>query len=948
MLKRSIAPLFLPHQLSKGEPCFEIIRLTKTKTGTTYVFEPLSREAFKNIPPALGPDLKNFLPAHFTQQITAIKVDVRKERSGQDRNVTFQKAIFRHIYTMFYKLSLSAQGMEFYHQVKDFKNKKQRVGKCSFSREVPYLHFEIRKDAKGALHVEPFITLEAGTFGPEDYIRTEFLMMVSDTYYQLSQADYMILEWLKDRKPELYARKPKELVTHVILRLEEKYKVYRNENFSVTEIRAVPRKAILLSEISGSFLMLTPRWIYDGITVEGVYQEQQTVHLDGEMYVVHRDKEAEDTFLNYLRQGHDSFRRQINGYFHLSFDEAKKKQWFVKNLQQWLENEIEIHGLDMLQHFRYSPHAISTSMKVLKDSGDELEIYLKVSFGSEEIPLKELRRMIMSQQHAVLLKNNTLGLLPEEWLEEYSTLLRHGKIEKNIIKLPTWHLISEEKSERGLRDHFKPIISEEWWSKWTHWQKSDDQLIPVPANLEAELRPYQHKGYEWMMLLSEIGAGAYLADDMGLGKTLQTIAVFLQRLQSNPKAKLLIVCPASLMYNWQKEISKFAPELTVRMYHNQGRNIEKYLKEDSRVLITSYGLMRADIELLEKVMWDTIVLDESHNIKNQNSQTAKAAQLLKARCRIALSGTPVMNNTQDLFPPFNFLLPGYLGTADFFRNEYANPIDKNRDEKKTAALQKLTQPFILRRTKSQVASDLPEKTESVLWCEMDSTQKACYDEVMGQIRSSIFLDIKSKGLSKSKLSVLDGILKLRQVCASPTLLRNLDTFCDSAVKLNVITEEIQRLGDHKALVFSQFKGMLDLIGDVLDKNGIEYFRIDGDVPPEQRQQLVDEFQDADNNIRVFLISLKAGNAGLNLTAADYVFLVDPWWNQAVQQQAIDRTHRIGQDKHVFAYQLICKDSIEEKILLLQEKKKNLSENLVGEEEGFVKQLTEEDVAFLFS
>jgi len=948
MLKRSIAPLFLPHQLSKGEPCFEIIRLTKTKAGTTYVFEPLSREAFKNLPSEIGPDLKNFLPAHFNQQVTAIKVDIRKERSGQDRNATFQKAIFRHIYLMFSKLMVSAQGQEFFHQVKDFKNKKQRVGKCSFSSEAPYLYFEIRKDTKGALYVDPCITVEAGTFSPEEYIRTEFLVMANDTYYQLSQADYMMLEWLKDRKPELYARKPKELIKHVILRLEEKYKVYRNEHFPVTEIRASPRKAILLSEISGAFLMLTPRWIYDGIIIEGVYQEQQTVQLDGDIYVVHRDKEAEDSFLAYLRQGHDSFRRQINGYFHVSFDEAKKKQWFVKNLQQWLEDDVEIHGLDMLLHFRYSPHAISTSMKVLKDSGDELEIYLKVSFGTEEISLKELRRMIVSQQHAVLLKNNTLGLLPEDWLEEYSLLLRHGKIDKNIIKLPTWHLISEEKSERGLKDQFKPIISEAWWKQWKQWQISDDLLIPPPASLQAELRPYQQKGYEWMMLLSEIGAGAYLADDMGLGKTLQTIAVFLQRLQSNPKAKLLIVCPASLMYNWQKEISKFAPELTMYMYHNQGRNIEKYLKKDSRVLITSYGLMRADIELLEKVMWDTIILDESHNIKNQNSQASKAAQLLKSRCRIALSGTPVMNNTQDLYPPFNFLLPGYLGTADFFRNEYANPIDKNRDEKKTAALQKLTQPFILRRTKAQVASDLPEKTQSVLWCEMDSTQKACYDEVMGQIRSSIFLDIQAKGFNQSKLSVLDGILKLRQVCASPTLLRNLETSCQTSVKLNVITEEILRLGDHKALVFSQFKGMLDLIGDTLDQSGIEFFRIDGDVPPQQRQQMVDDFQEEESTVKVFLISLKAGNAGLTLTAADYVFLVDPWWNQAVEQQAIDRTHRIGQDKQVFAYQLICKDSIEEKILLLQEKKKSLSDNLVGEEEGFVKQLTEEDVAFLFS
>jgi SNF2 family DNA or RNA helicase len=948
MLKRNSAPLFIPEQLKEGVPCIEVIQISRTHGGLSYNFEPLTREAFRNLPPAIGPDLKQFLPEHFWAAIDGLKSSIQKERSGQARETALRKAVFRHLHGLFSKIIISSEGLEFYHRAKDPTLKKIRVTRCRFSSNGPTLHFEVFKDTKQALEIKPIFTIDGQPFGPDSYVLTEFLLQINNTYYLLPLTDYQSLQWLHDRKPRQFAHQPKELIRHVILKLEEKYAVNRNNHFPITQVAGMPRPAILLSEISGSFLMMTPRFIYDGITVEGPFQEQHTIHINGNMYVVQRDQATESTFIQYLRDAHASFARQINGYFYLPFDEAKKKQWFVKKLQQWLDDDIEIQGLDMLLHFRYSPFPISTSMKVLKEDHVELEIYLKVSFGEEEVPLRELKKLVQAEQNAVLLKSNTLGMLSEEWLQEYGILLRHGQIQKNILKIPKWHIVAEEQRNGSIREDFKPLISSEWWAQWKHWQTKDDLLIPPPAGLQASLRPYQHKGYEWMVLLSQIGAGAYLADDMGLGKTLQTIAFFLQRLSHHAKAKLLIVCPASLMYNWQKEISKFTPELSVSMYHNQGRNIEKHLKEDHRVLITSYGLMRSDIEVLQNVQWDTIILDESHNIKNQQSQTAKAAQLLKGKCRIALSGTPIMNNTQDLYPPFNFLLPGYLGSADFFRNEYANPIDKNRDVKKTAALNKLTQPFILRRTKSQVAADLPEKTESVLWCEMDTLQKACYDEVMSQIRNSIFLNIQSQGFSKSKLSVLDGILKLRQACAAPQLINNLHLSSSESVKLNIILEEVKRLGTHKALVFSQFKGMLDLIEAEFNHEGIAYLRIDGDVPPEQRQLLVDQFQDPESNIPVFLISLKAGNAGLTLTAADYVFLVDPWWNTAVQQQAIDRTHRIGQDKQVFAYKLICKDSIEEKILLLQEKKKALADDLVGEEEGFVKQLSEEDVAFLFS
>ena len=323
---------------------------------------------------------------------------------------------------------------------------------------------------------------------------------------------------------------------------------------------------------------------------------------------------------------------------------------------------------------------------------------------------------------------------------------------------------------------------------------------------------------------------------------------------------------------------------------------------------------------------------------------------LRAVFRVALSGTPVVNNTFDLYTQLNFAVPGLFGSREFFKREYADPIDNKQDEEKIATLKKLTAPFILRRTKEQVAKDLPEKTESILWCEMTGLQRTVYEDILAQTRSSIFLEIKKSGLSKSKLSILQAMTKLRQVCSSPLLLPDKELqHCTESIKSEVLMEELNNiLGSHKALVFSQFSSMLHLLAGECKKRGLDFYHFDGQTPPAKRTEMVNAFQKEDNKVNLFLISLKAGNTGLTLTSADYVFLFDPWWNTAVEAQAIDRTHRIGQTKNVFAYKMICKDTIEEKIINLQQKKKKLSEDLVAADEGFAKSLTEEDVQYLFS
>jgi SNF2 family DNA or RNA helicase len=309
----------------------------------------------------------------------------------------------------------------------------------------------------------------------------------------------------------------------------------------------------------------------------------------------------------------------------------------------------------------------------------------------------------------------------------------------------------------------------------------------------------------------------------------------------------------------------------------------------------------------------------------------------------------VMNGIGDLFSQMHFLLPGLLGTGEFFRREYAIPIEQKGDTEKAASLQKLIRPFVLRRTKEQAAPDLPAKIESILWCEMEADQRAAYEQIKENVRDNVLLEISTNGLNKGKMSVLAGLMKLRQICNSGELVKDEDLFTTDSIKTNVLMEELKTIiPQHRALVFSQFTSMLDLLERDLQKEGIKYIRLDGQTKISERQELVTQFQDEQSEVSVFLLSLKAGNAGLTLTAADYVFLFDPWWNTAVENQAIDRTHRIGQQSQVFAYRMICKDSIEEKILKMAAGKKKLAEELINVDEGFVKSLTLDDIKYLLA
>jgi superfamily II DNA or RNA helicase len=942
--------LFQPHRLLSDHNLMECLQITKQNGVPKYVNSELnSSELNKNFP-KLPKEVKEVLLGFGKEKITLMKEDIQKkftlQRAGVSYEVYSRSAISRRLHEHMERMKPFAALVKWYHKIPGEKGS-FKTAPGSFSTFKPKLEFEVVKNGTG-LQLNTIISINGTPYGVGEFNRFQFLLLSGNEYFILSYKDYQTLEWLKENDPQQYSHQPNELAENILAKLESDYPVNRNNLFQKNELRITPVNRVMLSEISQSFLVLTPQWDYDGFIIEGPFKETYDITRNGQSYAIYRNQQDEKALWQLLEDLHPNFGKQLNGYYYLSFEEAQKKQWFLKVYHKLLELNIQVIGMDMLQHFRYSQHKVKADVTIKKEVTDALVLQMIISFGDEEVSLTEVQKIVQAGQRAILLQDGSLGILNDEWLQTYGTIIRHGKISGQEIQVPRWLAFSEEEAADGT-SVLKPTLHNSWLQKWQLWQKDGETVYEVPSVIQAKLRPYQQKGFEWMLLLAEAGAGACLADDMGLGKTLQTISVLTHQLHEKATQRHLIVCPSSLIYNWSQELQKFAPHVKVLIYHGGNRAIQDAATGDYQVIITSYGTVRQDIEEMCSINFGTIVLDESHNIKNPAAQITKAVERLQSGFRVALSGTPVMNNTFDLYAQLNFLLPGIFGSREFFRREYADAIDHRRDSDKIKTLQRITAPFVLRRTKEQVASDLPAKTEMVMWCEMSMAQKRLYDEIKDSIRQSVFLNIEQEGLNKSKLAVLQGMLKLRQICNSPLLLPSEEQTCNDSVKTDLLMNELQNnLKDHKVLVFSQFTSMLNLLAENCREQGIAYYHLDGSTPPEKRQELVNQFQDPNNTTNVFLISLKAGNAGLNLTAASYVILFDPWWNTAVQQQAIDRTHRIGQTKNVFAYKMICKDTIEEKIISLQQHKKQLAEELISEDEGFVKSLTEDDIKYLFS
>ena len=609
------------------------------------------------------------------------------------------------------------------------------------------------------------------------------------------------------------------------------------------------------------------------------------------------------------------------------------------------ESEVPVVGFEELKNYRFNTAKPQTRIQI-SNGVDWFDAKVDIVFGEQKVTIEDIKKALNNKQQFVQLNDGTLGILPETWLKKYSLLFRVGEGKNNQLRLSKYHLSVIDELYNNIDETEVMIKLEEKYERLRSFNRINE--VDPPKDLASILRPYQVAGYHWLNYLNEVGWGGILADDMGLGKTVQALSCLQLFREKTKSMSALVVCPTTLMFNWENEIKKFTPKLTYKIHHGGERQRDKKLFEEYDVIITTYGTLRSDIKFMSDTALDYVVLDESQAIKNPQSKVTKAACLLNAKNRICMSGTPLQNNTFDIYAQMNFLNPGMLGSVEYFRNEFATPIDKFGEREHKDHLKKLLYPFILRRTKEQVAKDLPAKTETILFCEMEEEQRNIYDAYRNDYRDKILGVIKEQGIDKSQLTILQGLMKLRQICDSPAIMNEKETMPNVSVKLDELTREItENIGNHKALVFSQFLGMLGLIRQKLTELGVKFEYFDGSTSAPDREKAIQSFQN-DDEVRVFLISLKAGGVGLNLTAADYVYIVDPWWNPAVEQQAIDRTHRIGQTKNIFAYRMICKDTIEDKILQLQDKKRSLARDLVADDTGFVKTLTREDVEYLFS
>ena len=569
---------------------------------------------------------------------------------------------------------------------------------------------------------------------------------------------------------------------------------------------------------------------------------------------------------------------------------------------------------------------------------DWFDLKAIVRIGDWEIPFIRFRRNILEGIREYELPDRTIAILPETWFSKYKNIFEFGKISGDSLRIHKQHfsLLNDTFNDEGRLgfERLEKLLV-----------RDQIPVLPSPAGLNCQMRQYQSDGLNWLNFLQTAALGGCLADDMGLGKTIQALAllqhnkenlILTERLKAqsdltlfeNPELKLtsLIIVPASLIFNWENEINRFVPEMKVHSYKGNQRKKSTSLFQNFDIILSSYHTIRQDIDLISSFPFHYIILDESQVIKNPASMLYRTVTRLNSEFKLVLTGTPVENSLTDLWTQLNFVNPGLLGDISFFRREFAKPIEKLGDDEKEVKLRKIIQPFILRRTKEMVAPDMPPVTEQTVFCDMTEEQVKLYDEEKSLVRNSILKNIESNGLEKSAIVVLQGLMKLRQISNHPVLAY--EDYASGSGKFETVLQDMESVisEGHRILVFSSFVKHLDLYAEELRKKRTRFTMLTG--ASINREKIVKSFQNDPEN-KIFLISLKAGGVGLNLTAADYVFILDPWWNPASEMQAMSRAHRIGQDKSVFVYRYITSNSIEEKIVRLQEKKSRLADTFIS-------------------
>lgn len=588
----------------------------------------------------------------------------------------------------------------------------------------------------------------------------------------------------------------------------------------------------------------------------------------------------------------------------------------------------------------YHLKSVKHSFKIVSKR-DWFDIYATVQFGKFEIPFYQLKNNILSGKPEFELPDGSIAFIPRIWFSKYEDLFKLSSIKNKRIQLKKHHFraieseIKDQTEYQELKKLLKPEIAE----------------IKIPEEINAELRDYQKIGFFWMKHLQDNGFGACLADDMGLGKTLQTICLLqysknsqkheTQKKESVKNRQLsifddislqtknlnasLIIMPVSLIHNWQNEIRKFSPGLSTLIYHGASRFKKRKLFYRSDIILSSYGTCANDIDFLEKQNFRYLVLDESQRVKNPKSVTYRAIRRINSEHKLILTGTPVQNKLTDLWAQMNLINPGLLKGMQFFEREFRLPIERYGNREKAQELKHLIKPFFLRRTKKEVEKDLPELSEQDIYCSMTEEQKKIYEKESAKIRHGLLSSSTSRK-EKNNILIIKALTKLRQLACHPRMTE--ENYMQESGKFTEITQNLETLinQEHKVLVFSSFVKHLNLLAEFLHKNNYEFSELYGSTG--KRNNIIREFK-SNPKKRVFLISVKAGSEGLNLTEADYVFIIDPWWNPKVEEQALSRAYRIGQDKNVMVYRFITTNTVEEKIRKLQTEKEKLSDDFIS-------------------
>jgi superfamily II DNA or RNA helicase len=751
----------------------------------------------------------------------------------------------------------------------------------------------------------------------------------------------------------------------------KKYKVYA-EGFTITNNETKPEPVISIErDLAGKFLLIL-KFIYAAKNI--YYANRKTEPKvtcefsddDVHFLCLQRDYNFEnDCIAQLLAMGlvnHD-------GPYFKPLQNNKELGHSGINVINWVNfnsNFIRSRGFLLAQDKldkNYYLDDFSLKIEASEKNNDWFDIDARVEFAGFKIPFASLAVNILNGEREFILPDGRIMILPEEWFESYRDLLKFSKIEKGTITLDKLHFALLNKNIHGVSEKFKANL--------LSLIEGNQEPEEVPGTINATLRPYQVDGYSWLYRLYSNSFGGCLADDMGLGKTLQTLTM-LNRVISEanyngpevpvrfakkakkplivpteekplktPKATLIIV-PTSLVHNWINETLRFVPSLRINTYIGSQRKDLNILYQESDIILTSYGILRNDLEEFMKLEFLYLVLDESQMIKNPGSKTYQSVLQLKSDYRLVLTGTPIENSLTDLWAQINFLNPGLLGSLHFFKAEFQLPVEKFKDENKQNKLRQLIAPFVLRRSKGEVAKDLPPINEQVIYCNLDEQQEAYYEREKSKARNLVIEKTSQLGYGKSGVVILQSLTLLRQIANHPVMVD--ENYFYGSGKFDEITRNLESLSTegHKVLVFSSFVKHLDLIGEYLDRVNLPYALLTGET--KNREKEIKKFQET-GSCQFFLISLKAGGVGLNLTAADYVFILDPWWNPAAEIQAISRAHRIGQEKHVFVYRFIARNTLEEKILKLQERKSILADIFLN---NSIEGITEEQIMELFN